>query len=241
MGLFSGISKALSRVDDAVVRPVTRVVAPVSNIPAVRNAVDGVGDRLFGDQGSGNRTKAAVAAGVAVGGAAALGAFSAAPAVGVAGSTAVAPGLAAATGQTAAQVAAVASSATSAAVPGALAAATTGSGLAAAGGGLSSIMSGLGSVASGVKDAATTAALIKTLAGGGSTPQLDPLPSSLGLPSVDFSGPAMQLDPPMNWGAANPAGLIRSASYGNDQAAGISPMLLLAGAALVAVLLLVKR
>lgn len=234
MGLFSGISKALSRVDDAVVRPVTRVVSPITNIPAVRNTVDGIGDRLFGDQGSGNRTKAVVAAGAVAGGLAAAGAFTAA--------APVAPGLAAATGQTAAQVAAVSSTAVSSAVPAGLAAATTGSGIAASSG-LSSIMGGLSSVASGVKEAATTAALVKTLAGGAASPRIDPLPSSFGLPSVDFSGPAMQLDPPMNWGSANPDGLIRSASYPGDRqgAGGVSPLLILAGVGLVVFSLMVKR
>ena len=227
MGLFSGISKALSRAEDAV-RPAFAVAKPIEAL--VRPVTDPLADRLFGERGSGNRTTAVVAAGAVAGGLAAAGAFTAA--------APVAPALAAATGQTAAQVAAVSSSAVSTAVPGALAAATTGSGIAASSG-LSSIMGGLSSVASGVKEAATTAALVKTLAGGAASPRVDPLPTSFGLPPVDFSGPALQLDPPMNWGSASPTGLIRSASYQADQAAGVSPALILAG--LVALVLMVKR
>lgn len=232
MGLFSGISKALSRAEDAV-RPALSVVRPVESL--VRPITDPVADKIFGERGSGNRTKAVVAAGAVAGGLAAAGAFTAA--------APVAPGLAAATGQTAAQVAAVSSSAVSSAVPAGLAAATTGSGIAAGGSGLASILSTVKGVASGVKDAATTAALVKTLAGGPASPQLDPLPSSFGLPPVDFSGPALQLDPPMNWGSANPAGLIRSASYAGDQqgAGGVSPLLILAGLGLVMFSLMVKR
>lgn len=163
-------------------RPVAQTFVP----DAVRNTVDNVGDKVFGDQGSGNRTKAAVAAAAVAGGVAAAGGL------GVLGAKAVAPGLAAATGQTAAQVAAVAGGAVSTAVPAGLAAATSGTGLAASGLTVAGVLGGVKTVASGVTDVATTAALVKSLTGSGA--------GAGGTFNIESSAPVFDLPPTNNTG-----------------------------------------
>lgn len=190
MGLGRFVSRTLGRIDDSVVGKVSKAI--VAPIKPLNSGIDSVGDRLFGNQGSGNRTTAAVVAGAALGGLAAAGQLGTIGLGGGLGSGSVAPGLAAATGQSAAQIAATSAAGVSTATPAALAAATTGTGIASTTSALT-LAGVLGSAKTGIEtigQVAGTVGVIKALRAGGGAPAPDVniAPGDVIVPGMDGSG-----------------------------------------------------